>query len=585
MSTTGGAIIAEMLKREGVDRYFGIIDGTYTSLIVNMKEAGARLFTPRHETTALHMAGSYARLTGRLGVAIASNGPGVANALSGVAVENAEGNRVLLITSSRRTPVGYPDRGGAYQYFDQVGVIRGMSKWSVLVPSIERIPELMRMALRKCWEGRPGVVHVDVPENIVNGDTHEVAYLEPAAYRRSYPASPAPEGLAQAAEILQSARLPMIHAGSGVIHALAFTELEELSHLLHAPVTTSWAARGVMPENDPLAWSMVHIKANNSLRNAADAVLCLGSRMGETDWWGKPPYWAPPDKQKFIQVDLEENAIGRTRPVDLGIVADVKIFLRQLIERLQSETTGGELSKMESRRREIEKLTEEKSKSRRELDKKLEDTGAPMVTGHVSRACRDNFADDAFAVFDGGNTAVWGNFYYEIKSPGTLLTTNHMGHLGAGPGQALGAAAAFPDRQVFCMIGDGAMGFHPQEIETAVRNKLKVIFLVCSDKQWGMVKLTQSVALKPVKTMIKKSLSPEETVNTELGEIEWDKLAESMGAYGERVSDPADLQPAITRCKEAETCAVIHVDVDPVKHMWAPGLMHFKSMHQEPKGK
>jgi acetolactate synthase-1/2/3 large subunit len=160
-----------------------------------------------------------------------------------------------------------------------------------------------------------------------------------------------------------------------------------------------------------------------------------------------------------------------------------------------------------------------------------------------------------------------------------------MGHLGAGLGQALGAAAAFPDREVFCMIGDGAMGFHPQEIETAVRNDMKVIFLVCSDKQWGMVKLTQSVAVKPMKTMLKKSLSPEETVNTELGEIEWDALARSMGAHGERVSDPAELPDAIARCKEAGSCAVIHVDVHPVKHMWAPGLMHFKAMHQEPKGK
>ncbi len=583
MSTSGGAIIADMLKREGVDRYFGIIDGTYTSLIVNMKKIGARLFTPRHETTALHMAGAYARLTGRLGVAIASNGPGVANALSGVAVENAEGNRILLITSSRRSPISYPDRGGAYQYFDQVGVIRNMSKWSVVIPSAARIPELMRMALRVCWEGRPGVVHVDVPENIVNGDAEEVSHIPPQRYRRRYAASPAPDALDEAAKLLSEARLPMIHAGSGVIHAQAFDELEEISQLLHAPVTTSWAARGALSEQDPLAWSMVHIKANNSLRNAADLVLCLGSRMGETDWWGKQPYWASPDAQKLIQVDLEEGVIGRNRPADLGIVADIKSFLRLLIDRLGEGRK--EPFQLESRRREVEKLAAEKEKNRKELDKKLEDRSTPMLTGHVSRACREHFADDAIAVFDGGNTAVWGNFFYEIRSPGSLLTTNHMGHLGAGQGQALGAAAAFPEREIFCMIGDGAMGFHPQEIETAVRNQLNVVFLVCSDKQWGMVKLTQSVALKPLKTMLKKSLSPEETVNTELGEIAWDDLARSMGAYGERVSDQAELGPAIERAKKAEGPAVIHVDVDPVKHMWAPGLMHFKAMHQEPKGK
>ena len=151
-------------------------------------------------------------------------------------------------------------------------------------------------------------------------------------------------------------------------------------------------------------------------------------------------------------------------------------------------------------------------------------------------------------------------------------------------GQALGAAAARPDKQVCCIIGDGAMGFNPQEVETAVRNGLNVIFLVCCDKQWGMVKMTMSFAFKPLKTLIKKSLDPEETINTELNEIRFDLLAKAMGAHGERVADPARLRPALQRCLASGKCSVIHVDVDPTKHMWAPGLMHFKAMHQEPKG-
>jgi acetolactate synthase-1/2/3 large subunit len=152
-------------------------------------------------------------------------------------------------------------------------------------------------------------------------------------------------------------------------------------------------------------------------------------------------------------------------------------------------------------------------------------------------------------------------------------------------GQALGAAAARPEKQVYCIIGDGAFGFHPQEVETAVRNGLKVVFLVCCDKQWGMVKINQQFALKPVKTMIKKTLGPEETINTDLGEIEFDKLAQAMGAHGERVAAPEDLRGALERSLASGKCAVIHVDVDPVKHMWAPGLLHFKDMHQEPGGK
>jgi acetolactate synthase-1/2/3 large subunit len=208
-----------------------------------------------------------------------------------------------------------------------------------------------------------------------------------------------------------------------------------------------------------------------------------------------------------------------------------------------------------------------------------------MITAHVGALCREVFDDDAVVIFDGGNTAVWGNFYHQIRIPNTQLSTHHFGMLGAGLGQALGAAVARPGKQVYCITGDGAFGFHPQEIETAVRNSLKVVFIVICDRQWGMIKINQQFALRPVKTMIKKSLGPEETINADLGEIAFDKLAEAMGAHGERVADPKDLRPALERSLASEKCSVIHVDVDPVKHMWAPGLLHFKAMHQEPEGK
>jgi acetolactate synthase-1/2/3 large subunit len=165
-NVTGGEIIVRMLRDEGVEKIFGIIDGTYFGLYSNCSRYGIQLVTPRHEATAAHMAGAYARMTGRLGVCIASSGPGVANVLAGVPVENAEGNRVLLITSGRRTGITYPDRGGAYQYFNQVGAIKPMAKWSGCAASFARIPELMRRALRLSYKGRPGVVHLDVPENI-----------------------------------------------------------------------------------------------------------------------------------------------------------------------------------------------------------------------------------------------------------------------------------------------------------------------------------------------------------------------------------------------------------------------------------
>lgn len=578
--TTGGAIIAAMLAAEGVDKIFGIVDGTYLQMVKGCVEAGMEFITPRHESVAAQMAGAYARLSGKLGVCIASNGPGVANMLSGVAVEQVEGNRVLLITSSRRGAITYPDRGGAYQCFDQVGVIKAMAKYSACADQAGRIPELLRAALRAAYDGRPGVVHLDVPENLINGECKPMGLPGPARYRRTEPLPPAPEQVTQAASMLTTAQLPIIHAGSGIIHAQAYEELARLAKLLQAPVTTSWGARGVLSEDSPLAWPMVHIKAVNALRNEADVVLVLGSELGETDWWGQPPYWAPWDKQRMIQVDIDPRVLGRTRPADLLVLADVKEFMKALSAELEGRTMP-----LAQRQAQRDKLAQEKVKDRAKLDEKLADTGSPMVTAHVGAVCNQVLEPDAVYVFDGGNTAVWGNFYVTLKTPGCQLGTHHMGHLGAGTGQALGAAAARPGTQVVCITGDGAMGFHPQELETAVRHGLKVIFIVCADKQWGMVKINQSFALHPVQTMLKKSLDPGQTIGTELGPIAWEELAFSMGAFGAKASDPAGLEKALRAAVAQPLPAVIHVEVNPVKHMWAPGLLHFKAMHQEPKGR
>ncbi|MCK6557850.1 thiamine pyrophosphate-binding protein [bacterium] len=580
--TTGGEIIAAMLAKEGVEKVFGIIDGTYFGFYSSLKKFGIALISPRHEACALHMAGAYARLTGKLGVAMASNGPGVANALAGVAVENGEGNRVLLITSTRRSGIGYPGRGGTYQYFNQVGVIKPMAKWSGAALSFGRLQEMMRRAFRLSYHGRPGVVHVDVPEDLMNGKTEAQPLLAPGRYRRLEAICAGDEQIAAAAEMLAVAKLPMIHAGSGVIHAAAYSELQAVAELLHAPVTTSWGARSVLPETHELAIPMIYIKLNQAVRTSADVVLALGSRLGETDWWGKPPYWAPASAQQMIQVDIDEEILGLNKPVDLAILSDLKVFLARLAEKLRPRQNKMPLAE---RRKAVKRFQNARSKFRQKLDGALKDNSVPMNPAHVAHVCRRVFAEEAICVIDGGNTAVWTHFYHEATVPNTVLHTAKFGMLGAGVAQALGAAVAFPERQVYCIIGDGAMGFNLQEIETAVRNDLKPIYLVCCDRQWGMVKINQQFALKPVKTMVKKSLPPEETINADLGEMQFDKLAESMGAHGERVADPKDLQPALERCLAANKCSVIHVDVNPVKHMWAPGLIHFKAMHREPKGK
>jgi acetolactate synthase-1/2/3 large subunit len=156
--------------------------------------------------------------------------------------------------------------------------------------------------------------------------------------------------------------------------------------------------------------------------------------------------------------------------------------------------------------------------------------------------------------------------------------------LGAGVGQALGAKAAWPDRQVYCIIGDGAMGFHSQEIETAVRCDLAVVFLVLCDRQWGMVKVNQEFTIDPERTLLEGGLSPEENINTDLEETRFDLLAEAMGAHGERAASVEQLRTALERSLASGYCAVIHVDVDRQAHKFAPNLASFKDMHAEPGG-
>jgi len=309
-------------------------------------------------------------------------------------------------------------------------------------------------------------------------------------------------------------------------------------------------------------------------------VLIIGSRVGETDWWGKPPYWRRADEQFTVQVDADATMLGLNKPADLAIQADARVFLEALAEKL----AGRAPANLEQRRQRVAAYAKARADERAGWDKALQDLRAPVHPAHIGAACDELFPEGTVLVADGGNAAVWAMFHHQAKVPNRVLSTFKFGMLGAGMAQAIGAAHARPGEPVCCIIGDGAFGFHPQEVETAVRTKARVVWIVLADKQWGMVKMNQQFMLRPFKTMLFKKLDDDETIKADLHEIAFDQLAQSMGAHGERVADPTALRAAITRALASGGPAVIHVDVDPVKHMWAPGLMHFKKMHEEPKG-
>jgi acetolactate synthase-1/2/3 large subunit len=581
----GGELLAAMLANEGVSKVFGIIDGTYLGLYTAFEKYGIELVSPRHETSAAHMAGAYARSSGKLGVCMASNGPGVANILPGVAVESGEGNRVLLITSCRRTGIAYPERGGTFQYFDQVGAIAPMSKWSETVQSPERLPELARRAFSAAWSGRPEVVHLDVPENIMNGafDFPADSVRDPASYRPLEPRAVDPSQVRSAADMLRNAAFPVIHAGSGIVHAQAAAELEAVANALSAPLTCSWGARSVLDEANPLVIPTSTMNAAKSARTRSDLFLVLGSRLGETDWWGRGHQWGgsqPDIPKRCVQVDIDPEIIGRNRPADLALVGDVKAFLVALLEELRGQPVADEL--LASRRAAVEELVQEKAQIRAELDVALDNDATPMHPAHVPVTVRRVFGDDGMLVIDGGNTSVWCAHYYRSARPDAIHSTFKFGMLGAGVGQALGVKAAHPDRPVACIIGDGAMGMHLQEIETAVRTSMPVVYVVLCDRQWGMVKLTQQFGIGELRATM--GIESEGTINADFEEIRFDQVAQAMGAHGERVADPASLEAVLQRALDSGRPSVVHVDVDPEVHLWAPHLLEFKEMHGEPVG-
>jgi acetolactate synthase-1/2/3 large subunit len=389
---------------------------------------------------------------------------------------------------------------------------------------------------------------------------------------------PSASQVARTAELLRNAERPHLHAGSGVLHARASNALERVAEALGSPVTTSWAGRGALPDNHeqllPI-WAMAPI---NQARSEADVVLVIGSRLGETDWWGKPPYWGKAGEQKMVQVDIDEEILGLNKATELAIVSDAGTFLGALADELERSPLSEE--RLRANRARTAGLAEAQAKVRAQLDMALQNKSSPMHSSQVPAACQRFFEDDTVYVFDGGNATVWASFFSEINRPDTLLSTFKFGMLGAGVSQALAGQIAKPDSKVVCIIGDGAMGFHFQELETALRNELPVIYLVLCDKQWGMVKLTQSIGLGMLRPAI--GTDQQGTINADFKEIEFDKVAQAMGCHGERVSDPAELEGALQRCVDSGKPSVIHVDVDPNMHLFAPGLQEFKAMHQEP---
>jgi acetolactate synthase-1/2/3 large subunit len=560
---TGGELLLKCLKEEGVSVLFGILDGSFNPFLAKLDDYGIRFINSRHEAAAAHMAEAWSRIRGEPAVVIGGIGPGAANMVSGIVTAHAEGSPLIAISSQRRRNIIYPDRGGAFQNVDLLGLYSPVTKWSASVRQWRRLPELIRRAYREATTGRPGPVYLEIPEDIMRGtgDPDKAGVWPRSGYRLGKPVAGDPVLLSQAAELLAGAERPLLHAGAGVSWAGAWEEFLALADYLSAAMTTSLSARGVVPEDHARYFHALNREALEAARTEADVVLVVGGRLGELDSWGRPPSWGDPAVQKTIHVDLDPASIGLNRPVDLGILADAQAALVELLAAVKECTAPKQEHEGFSRYRALTQGW------RDQLAGELGAGAGQITPGWMVQTVRDFFPREAITVMDGGNTSLWSASYNPILGPRSYLYTAKFGHLGTGLPYAIGAKLAAPDRPVYLISGDGAIGFNIQELETARRYGAAITVIVSCDQGWGMERSSQMFA--QLDGLVECDLYPG---------TRYDQIAEAMGCHGELVEQTVELRPALERAAASGLPALIQVMVDPMNNLAPPGILVFTSM-------
>ena len=539
----GGEMLVRALEREDVRDVFALHGGHLDAIFKACLEQGLRVIDTRHEQAAAHMADGWARTTGKPGVAMVTAGPGVTDAVTGVA--NAYLDAIPMVLIGGRSPLLddelLPLQGG----IDQVALMRPITKWARSVTHTDRIPEFVAMAFRQAVSGRPGPVFLEIPIDVLFARAEEDKVAFPENYRPKSPAGPSRESLAQALQWLGEAERPAILAGGGVWFAQAAKELTEFAELTHTPVMANAKARGAISEDHPLcfgAFGAIHPAAHARRGGkSADLVILLGTRIGLAT--GGRHSLIPRDA-RVIQIDIEPEEIGRGRSIELGIVADCGEFLRQAI----AAVNGTNFNKHEAW---IEQLTAMRAGQRSKWDEAMK-AERPIHPARMAREVIQALESDAIVAADGGETAAWIANAFKASRPGSFLSHGYLGCLGIGIPFALAAKVAHPRRQVVCVIGDGSVGLNFAEFDTAVRHNLPVTVVINNDMQWGMSKHGQVLAWGEGRT-----------IATELGVVHYERAAQGLGAHGEFVENAAEIAPALKRALHSGRAACVNIMTDP----------------------
>ena len=558
----GGALLARCLANEGVRFVFGLPSPEIDPLLAALEAHGIRLVPIRHESAGAHMAEGLYKTTGAPAVVVGNPGPGSANLIAGVITARHEGVPLLAITSQHRLGIVYPSPPSTFQGQDQLDVYRPAVKWGGPIFAWDRIPEVVRLAFREMWTGRPGPVHIELPAPVLyaTGDEATVRVSPPGASRAALPeASDARIG--ELADLLGHAERPLVVAGSGVDRAGANEELLAAVERLGCPVIPSMAGRAVVPLDHPNA--VYGLGAGGDLaKREADVVLVAGSRLGNLDL-PYDKYWGDPASQRIAQIDVDPRHVGVTRPVRLGIVADAKQALGRLASVLQPRRRADEFL-ARGRRAGADWWT----KQMRVVE---EWKGPGLHPARVVQAIGRTFGREAIYVTDGGFTSLWAYWFLPPTRPRSYLSILELGMLGTGVPSALGAKLGSPAREVVCVTGDGAAGFHFMEMQSAVRERAKITVVVFAEGSWSMEVPNEQMLYG-------------RNFGTEMGTVRWDVVARGLGCEGLYAETLPEVDAALAKARETPGPVVLCVRTDRTANLGvAPDpAIRFAEVYQGP---
>ena len=547
MKKTGSQIIAESLKKEGVDIIFNYPGGAVIPLFDELQNAPFRQILVRHEQAAVHAADGYARATGKVGVVIVTSGPGATNTVTGIATAFMDSVPIVVLTGQVPTLLIGND---AFQEADIVGITRPCTKHNYLVKDIKDLARTLKEAFYVARGGRPGPVLVDLPKDVLVNAT-EFKYPEKVFIRGYQPTYEGHLGQIQrAVKLMLKSKKPVLYVGGGIISSNASKELTHFAEKLGTPVTMTLMGLGSIPGNHPLSLGMLGMHgtywANMSVMES-DLLIAIGSRFDDRVT-GKIEAFAP--QAKIIHIDIDPTSISKNVRVDLPIVGDCKHALSKILSLLEEEDVSSFKAGMDKWHHQIEKF-----KAIHNMNYEQKEIIKPQ---YVIEKIFELTKGDAIISTEVGQNQMWTAQYFSFLKPRTLLTSGGLGTMGYGLPAAMGAQAAFPNKLVIDISGDGSFQMNSQELATVVQYHLPVKVVILNNGYLGMVRQWQEFFYgKRYASVSLEGVSPD-----------FVKLAEAYGAVGLRATKPEEVLPTLKKAFSIPGPVIIDFEIDPEENVY-----------------